>query len=185
RLGPAEVPFDGPTTTGARIGLPAGSIARVDRRDGTQRVTDYKTGKAPAKDDRPRQDDPPLAGTRFQLPLYAVAAATGHDLPVSEVRYWYCTERGEFDQVSLTIDDALMDAVRADVGALVDAIEKGWFPLKGGRGSARDLADILGGGDLDRAWEQLSRQEPFASHPAFAGIVADAARDETGTERDA
>lgn len=185
RFGHAEVPFDVPTTTGTRTVLLAGSIDRVDRRDGTQRVTDYKTGKAPAKDDRPRQDDPTLAGTRFQLPLYAVAAATGHDLPVSEVRYWYCTERGEFDQVSLTIDDALMDAVRADVGALVDAIEKGWFPLKGGRGSARDLADILGGGDLDRAWEQLSRQEPFASHPAFAGIVADAARDETGTERDA
>src|SRR5699024_3003026 len=101
RFGHAEVPFDVPTTTGTRTVLLAGSIDRVDRRDGTQRVTDYKTGKAPAKDDRPRQDDPTLAGTRFQLPLYAVAAATGHDLPVSEVRYWYCTERGEFDQVSL------------------------------------------------------------------------------------
>lgn len=183
-----EVPYEVPTSDGPRTLRLAGSIDRLDIRGGLQRVTDYKTGKAPRAEDRPGQDDPTMAGTRFQLPLYAAAAATARDRPVGEVRYWYCTERGEFEQISLSVTDELMEQVRTDVGNLVDAIEKGWFPLKGGRGSARDLADLLGGGDLDRTWELLSRREPLASHPAFAGIVAETAHaDQTdiGTERHA
>lgn len=180
----AEVPFAVSTTRGPRTVLLAGSIDRLDIRDGTQRVTDYKTGKALTKDERPTPDDPTLSGTRFQLPLYAAAAVTAHDLPVGEARYWYCTERGDFDRVSLPVTDEILGRVRTDVGNLVDAIEKGWFPLKGGRGSARDLADLLGGADLDRAWESLSRREPLASHPAFAGIIVPDQSD-TGTERDA
>lgn len=122
-----------------------------------------------------------MTGTRFQLPLYAAAAAQARDSPVSEVRYWYCTERGGFTQVALPVTDVLMEQVREDVGHLVDALQRGWFPLKGGRGSSRDLADLLGGADLDRTWEQLSRREPVASHPAFAGIlIADHA--ENGSE---
>ncbi|PTM87843.1 PD-(D/E)XK nuclease superfamily protein [Dietzia psychralcaliphila] len=166
-----EIPFDVATSRGPETLLLAGSIDRLDVRGGTQRVTDYKTGKPPGSEQRPSEDDPTLSGTRFQLPLYAAAAATARDMPVSEVRYWYCTERGGFEQISLPVSDALMDRVRSDVGHLVDAVQRGWFPLKGGRGSSRDLADLLGGTDLDRTWERLSRQEPLASHPAFAGIV--------------
>ncbi|AVZ40958.1 MULTISPECIES: PD-(D/E)XK nuclease family protein [unclassified Dietzia] len=169
------------TSRGPETLLLAGSIDRLDVRDGAQRVTDYKTGKPPGVELRPGEDDPTVAGTRFQLPLYAAAAASARHMPVSEARYWYCTERGGFEQISLTISDAVMDRVRSDVGHLVDAIRRGWFPLKGGRGSSRDLADLLGGADLDRTWERLSRREPLASHPAFVGIVAgDTAG--TGTE---
>lgn len=171
--GPAvEIPFEVATSRGPRTLLLAGSIDRLDSRGGTQRVTDYKTGKPPAAEQRPSEDDPTMTGTRFQLPLYAAAAATAGDMPVGEVRYWYCTERGGFEQIGLTVSDALMQRVRTDVGHLVDAVERGWFPLKGGRGSSRDLADLLGGADLDRTWERLSRQEPLATHPAFAGIAA-------------
>lgn len=167
-----EVPFEVATSRGSQTLLLAGSIDRLDVRGGTQRVTDYKTGKPPTPEERPSEDDPTMTGTRFQLPLYAAAAATARDQPVSEVRYWYCTERGKFEQISLSVTDTLMDRVRTDVGNLVDALQSGWFPLKGGRGSSRDLADLLGGADLDRTWEILSRQEPLVSHPAFAGIVA-------------
>ncbi|WP_354055186.1 PD-(D/E)XK nuclease family protein [Dietzia sp. 2505] len=176
-----EIPFEVTTSRGPETLLLAGSIDRLDIRGGTQRVTDYKTGKPPGSEQRPTEEDPTVSGTRFQLPLYAAAAATAQDVPVSEVRYWYCTERGEFEQISLAVSDTVMDRVRSDVGNLVDAIQRGWFPLKGGRGSSRDLADLLGGTDLDRTWERLSGREPLASHPAFVGIVAgDAA--ETGSE---
>ncbi|MDV8001957.1 PD-(D/E)XK nuclease family protein [Rhodococcus sp. IEGM 1408] len=168
-----EVPFEVATSRGPRTLLLAGSIDRLDVRGGTQRVTDYKTGAPPKAEERPSEDDPTMTGTRFQLPLYAAAAATARAQPVSEVRYWYCTERGKFEQISLAVTDTLMDRVRTDVGNLVDALQSGWFPLKGGRGSSRDLADLLGGADLDRTWESLSRREPLLSHPAFAGIVAD------------
>ncbi|WP_010539780.1 PD-(D/E)XK nuclease family protein [Dietzia alimentaria] len=176
-----EIPYEVTTSRGAQSLLLAGSIDRLDTRSGTQRVTDYKTGKPPRDPDRPTAEDPTMMGTRFQLPLYAAAAANARDMPVSEVRYWYCTERGGFTQVALPVTDVLMEQVRADVGHLVDALQRGWFPLKGGRGSSRDLADLLGGADLDRTWEQLSRREPVASHPAFAGIlIADHA--ENGSE---
>ena len=91
---------------------------------------------------------------------------------MSGARYWYCTERGEFEQISLDITEDVMDRVREDVGHLIDALQRGWFPLKGGRGSSRDLANLLGGDELDRAWEKLSGQEPISSQPAFAGLVA-------------
>lgn len=167
-----EIPYEVTTSRGTESLLLAGSIDRLDKRSGTQRVTDYKTGLPPKEPDRPTEDDPTKAGTRFQLPLYAAAAASARNLPVSEVRYWYCTERGKFTQIALPVTEALMEQVREDVGHLVDALQNGWFPLKGGRGSSRDLADLLGGADLDRTWEQLSRREPVASHPAFAGILA-------------
>lgn len=172
-----EIPFEVSTSRGPRTLLLAGSIDRLDARGGTQRVTDYKTGTPPTPEQRPSEDDPTMTGTRFQLPLYAAAAASARGLPVSEVRYWYCTERGGFEQIALPVSDTLMERVRTDVGHLVDAVERGWFPLKGGRGSSRDLADLLGGADLDRSWERLSRQRPLASHPAFAGIAAGMADD--------
>ena len=112
-----------------------------------------------------------MTGTRFQLPLYAAAAAAARDLPVSEARYWYCTEKGEFTQIGLEITAEVMDRVREDVGHLVDALQSGWFPLKGGRGSSRDLANILGNTDLDEAWAGLSQAEPLSTHPAFAGLL--------------
>ena len=178
-----EIPYEVTTSRGTESLLLAGSIDRLDKRRDTQRVTDYKTGMAPKEPDRPTADDPTMTGTRFQLPLYAAAAAaaSARDLPVSEVRYWYCTERGGFTQIALPVTDAVMDRVREDVGHLVDALQHGWFPLKGGRGSSRDLANLLGGADLDRTWEQLSRREPVASHPAFAGILA-ADQTENGSE---
>lgn len=165
-----EIPYEVTTSTGTTSLLLAGSIDRIDNRSGAQRVTDYKTGRKPEDDDQPTTEDPTRSGTRFQLPLYAEAAATARDLPVSEARYWYCTEKGEFTQIGLAITDQLLDRVRADVGHLVDALQRGWFPLKGGRGSSRELANILGGTDLDDAWAVLSTTEPMTTHPAFAGL---------------
>ncbi|MFC4755840.1 PD-(D/E)XK nuclease family protein [Dietzia aurantiaca] len=167
-----EIPYEVTTSTGTTSLLLAGSIDRIDNRSGAQRVTDYKTGRKPEDDDQPTAEDPTRSGTRFQLPLYAAAAATARDLPVSEARYWYCTEKGEFTQIGLAITDQLLDRVRADVGHLVDALQRGWFPLKGGRGSSRDLANILGGTDLDDAWAVLSTAEPMTTHPAFAGLLS-------------
>lgn len=167
-----EIPYEVTTSTGTTSLLLAGSIDRIDNRSGAQRVTDYKTGRKPEDDDQPTTEDPTRSGTRFQLPLYAEAAAAARDLPVSEARYWYCTEKGEFTQISLAITDQLLDRVRADVGHLVDALQRGWFPLKGGRGSSRELANILGGTDLDDAWAVLSTTEPMTTHPAFAGLLS-------------
>lgn len=167
-----EIPYEVTTSTGTTSLLLAGSIDRIDNRSGAQRVTDYKTGRKPEDDDQPTTEDPTRSGTRFQLPLYAEAAAAARDLPVSEARYWYCTEKGEFTQIGLAITDQLLDRVRADVGHLVDALQRGWFPLKGGRGSSRDLANILGGTDLDDAWAVLSTAEPMTTHPAFAGLLS-------------
>lgn len=166
-----EIPYEVTTPAGTTSILLAGSIDRLDNRSGTQRVTDYKTGRAPDEEHRPSSEHPTLHGTRFQLPLYAAAARSAAGLPVSEARYWYCTEKGDFTQVGLTITDELMDRVREDVGHLVDALQRGWFPLKGGRGSSRDLASILGDSDLDEAWALLSRHEPLSSHEAFAGLL--------------
>ena len=173
--GGIDVLYEVPGPAGPRTLHLDGSIDRLDERAGLLRVTDYKTGRAPGpKDPRPSAEDPTLGGTRFQLPLYAVAAEALHPGPVSSVRYWYCTERGGFDDSSeLRIDADVLARVSESVGALAEAIDGGLFPLRGGRGSARDLTDLLGADELDRAWERLSRNPRIREDPAFVGMVDD------------
>ena len=166
---PVRVPADG----GERQIRLRGSVDRVDDGPGGLRVTDYKTGRPPRRDQAvPTAEEPTVLGTRFQLPLYALAAsAASGGRPVVESRYWYCTTTGGFGTVSLSVDDDTLDRVRRDVGYLVEAVGNGWFPLKAGLGSSRELAGLLGAADLDRTWTALSATEPIRSHPAFRGIV--------------
>jgi ATP-dependent helicase/nuclease subunit B len=131
----SEVVFGGPDWPVAleladgRLVEFAGRIDRIDElADGSLVVTDHKTGKA---DDYRHltADDPTLGGTRFQLPVYAAAAAAlDHGAPV-RAEYAFL-RRGQFARIGVTFDEATWASVRQELDTVVAGIDAGLFPAR-------------------------------------------------------
>ncbi len=108
-----------------------GYIDRVDRGpDGELRVTDYKTGRAEKLKVVSKAE--PLArldgGKKLQLPVYALALeeeAAGK--PIS-ARYWFITERENFEQALLPLDAPTREKFGQVVQVLADTMRQGYFP---------------------------------------------------------
>ncbi len=106
-----------------------GAADRVDRTaSGGFLVIDYKTGKPPPY--RSFGDDPTLAGTRLQLPVYAHAARAAYGTPEAPVAaaYWFVTTKGEYRWLPLTLDAAVDERFDAAVRTILDGITAGVFP---------------------------------------------------------
>jgi hypothetical protein len=154
-----------------RVDLPSGrhvhirgSADRVDRAtDGRLVVYDYKTSSDRAYADL-SQADPTLAGTRLQLPVYALAAQAVHgpsDGPVS-AQYWFVGSRGRFRTVGYSVTGEVLEAFRRTVDGLVQGIEAGLFPARPPASSWNTHLscpfcdpDGLGVADVARRWEIL------------------------------
>jgi hypothetical protein len=148
----AEVAFgasrDGsPQPPPARYTLPDGTgiafrgyIDRVDRGpNGELMVTDYKTGRS-TKFKVVGKPDPLVrldGGKRLQLPVYALAledAAGGK--PIS-ARYWFITERENYEQVGLPLDGPTREAFGEVVQVLANTMRQGYFPAVPGEEDGR------------------------------------------------
>jgi CRISPR/Cas system-associated exonuclease Cas4 (RecB family) len=94
--------------------------------DGRLYVIDVKTGRA----DRFAgiATDPIVAGTKLQLPVYALAAERDYNAAEIESMYWFV--RSELKRVRVVLDDELRDRYGAAVGVLADGIAAGVFPQK-------------------------------------------------------
>ena len=129
--GAAAVAYDLADGTVVRF---RGVVDRVERRaDGSVIVVDYKSGSNRSYRDLDGAD-PTGAGTRLQLPVYALAAAkhfgTG-DAPaaVAHAAYWFITgQPGRWSWLGLGVDDQLMDRFDNVVNMIVSGIRSGVFP---------------------------------------------------------
>ncbi|ANG85325.1 PD-(D/E)XK nuclease family protein [Microbacterium aurantiacum] len=110
------------------IGL-RGSADRVDeRRDGTLIVTDIKSGSARSFADIER-GDPLVAGTKLQLPAYALAAQARYGEQPVTAQYWFVRkERGR--RIAVPLDDEVSMRYREVLDTLADGIRSGIFPAK-------------------------------------------------------
>ena len=108
-----------------------GSIDRVDvTSDGGLLVIDYKTGSTRSYE-KLDLDDPALSGRRLQLVLYDLAARRLRDVPDSAEghgAYWFVSSKGRFTPIGYSTDAARRPVLEA-VGAVVDGIGSGLFPL--------------------------------------------------------
>jgi RecB family exonuclease len=160
---PVELPLAGGGAVRFR-----GAADRIDGRpDGALVVIDYKTGKRDTYVGL-SPEDPTRGMTRFQLPVYALAAraATGRpDAPV-EAAYWFVTERGQFSWIGYRVTDDVLSRAGAAVGTVAALITAGAFPAL----PRPDVwvpwvecefcdPDGLGTGDRRREWER-KRQSP-------------------------
>jgi len=102
-----------------------GSIDLVERHAtrNVLRVTDHKTGKAPGS--RPQYVG---GGAILQPLLYALAAEQLLEQPVESGGLFYCTQRGDFSQVTIPLDDSSRERIARVLQTISHAIEEGFLP---------------------------------------------------------
>ncbi len=159
-----------------------GVVDRVERRaDGSVIVVDYKSGGTRSYRNL-NGDDPTLAGTKLQLPVYALAAgahfgASGATAAVDHAAYWFVTaEPGRWSWLGLGVGPRLMDRFDQVVNMIVSGIRSGEFPGHAEPGDDRTShtvcpycdPDGLGTADVRRAW-QHKRNDRSVAH--FAALV--------------
>ncbi len=102
-----------------------GSIDLIERHASrnTLRITDHKTGKAPQT--RPQYVG---GGAILQPLLYALAAETLLGESVESGRLFYCTQRGDFSSIDISLDDAARERLRRVLHTIDDSITEGFLP---------------------------------------------------------
>jgi hypothetical protein len=117
-----------PASAKAPLDLPAGlhlrgSIDMIEERAGQLRVTDHKTGKAPAI--------PPVftgKGEVLQPLLYARAAESLLHKPVESARLFYCTEKGGYRSLEVPVNDESQAALDRVIQTVDQYLETGFLP---------------------------------------------------------
>jgi ATP-dependent helicase/nuclease subunit B len=102
-----------------------GSIDLIERH-GTRnvlRVTDHKTGKAPQN--HPRYVG---GGATLQPLLYALAAQRLLDQPVESGRLFFCTQRGDFLNLDVPLNQEARDRLARVLDTINRSIEEGFLP---------------------------------------------------------
>jgi ATP-dependent helicase/nuclease subunit B len=102
-----------------------GSIDLIERHAASDilRVTDHKTGKAPK--DRPQYVG---GGAILQPLLYAHAAETLLGQSVQSGRLSFCTQRGDFSDVDIPLNDESRARLRRVLDTIDRSIEAGFLP---------------------------------------------------------
>ena len=138
-----------------------GSIDLVERHAtrNVLRVTDHKTGKAPAN--RPQYVG---GGAILQPLLYALAAEQLLEQQVESGDLFYCTQRGGFSQVTIPLDSQSRDRLERVLATIGQAIEEGFLPAAPQRGACAicDYRPVCGPYEEQRAKrKQSDRLEPL------------------------
>nr|MBA3542275.1 PD-(D/E)XK nuclease family protein [Deltaproteobacteria bacterium] len=102
-----------------------GSIDLVETSaSGTLRATDSKTGKAKVKPEAII-----AGGTSLQPILYALVLEKLFPAqPVAGGRLYYCTTRGDFQSITVPLDELARDAARLLAETLTSHFDRGFFP---------------------------------------------------------
>jgi CRISPR/Cas system-associated exonuclease Cas4 (RecB family) len=126
---PASTPKDVPLDVGLRL---RGSIDLVEKRaDGAIRATDYKTGKARAKEGCKIGGGEVLQPVLYSLVLEKLFAGSR----VDGGRLYYCTSTGDFTAVEIPLDPEARDGAALVAKTIGDALRDGFLPaapVKGG-----------------------------------------------------
>jgi len=150
-----------------------GIIDRVDRAaDGSILVTDYKTAVPMSAE---QLNLARLAGTKLQLPVYGLAARRLYpDAPEVRARYWFVSERGEWAERDIVVDDEVVAELVTVASAVVDQIASGVFP---GRPGERDRGhwtncrvcpyDRVCPAHRDVAWERKLHDPALATYASL------------------
>jgi CRISPR/Cas system-associated exonuclease Cas4 (RecB family) len=103
--------------------LVRGAIDMVEERNGVLRITDHKTGRAPA-----RHPGVTGEGEVLQPILYAQAAEIVLGKRSESARLFFCTERGGYQSFEIPINDYTRESLKRVVGLIDQAIAEGFLP---------------------------------------------------------
>lgn len=140
-----------------------GFVDRIDRhKSGAVRVIDYKAGGT-TRFKGLSQEDPTAGGKKFQLPVYGLFARTLQSegaLPV-HAQYWFVSRDEE--PIGYTVDDAVVDRLRADASVIVSALNRGIFPHKPEESSFTNFTNLAGTTGAKHTWQRLSKTPELAA----------------------
>ena len=177
--------FTGEALPAVELTLPDGRVLRVRGRidrvdlaaDGTIHVVDYKTGSLRGGYTELSPENPVVAGTKLQLPIYGLAgrlAAADPGAPV-HAEYWFATTKGGFKRAGYLITPEVLQTTIEVLDVIVHGIEGGLFPPHPGELSTFLWVDChtcdpdgLGTADLRKQWER-KRHDPALS--AYADLA--------------
>ncbi|NUU18472.1 PD-(D/E)XK nuclease family protein [Cellulomonas humilata] len=128
-FGADDVPALGVAVTGGTV-LLRGSADKVDiGSDGTIYVTDLKTGSRRSFKEI-TQDDPLAGATKFQLPVYALAAREQFGATTSAVKAGYWFVRKDPGRIDIDLTPEVEESLAHGVDVIVRSIAAGRFPLR-------------------------------------------------------
>lgn len=135
-----------------------GSIDLVEKSGrGTLRATDYKTGRARAK-----EGNVIGGGKHLQPVLYAlVLEKLFPELKVEEGRLFYCTQAGNFTTVPTPLDSMARESMGLVVRTIARALEEGFLPAAPEKDACRwcDFRPVCGPDEERRVKRKLLREE--------------------------
>ena len=102
--------------------LVRGIIDLVEKRAGVLRVTDHKTGKAPAS-----LPQAVAGGSLLQPLIYALAAEQLLDAPVEAGRLSYCTQRGGYQQIDIAVNQGTRGRIQRVLEIIDGHIQRGFL----------------------------------------------------------
>lgn len=144
-----------------------GSIDLVEENIETKavRVTDHKTGRAP--------EPYPLSvggGQHLQPMIYALAAQGMLDRPVVEGRLFYCTARGNFEEVVIPSNEATQKKLETVLDTIDRAVADGFFPTAPQAGACRwcDYRSVCGPHEEQRL--QRKKQDVLVTLEKLRGM---------------
>jgi ATP-dependent helicase/nuclease subunit B len=105
-------------------------LVEVDRQFDTLRITDHKTGKPPEK-------EPVMlgGGTVLQPVLYALAAEKLLGKRAETGRLFYCTQRGNYQEITIPINDRARQCFGQAMKVVDEAIAAGFLPAAPAEGA--------------------------------------------------
>jgi ATP-dependent helicase/nuclease subunit B len=138
-----------------------GSIDLVERHmhRNTLRVTDHKTGRAPQN--RPQHVG---GGAILQPLLYALAAETLLGQTVECGSLYFCTQRGDFSEMSISLDAQARERLSRVLETISDSIQQGFLPAAPQAGACAlcDYTPVCGPTEETRAKrKQRDRLDPL------------------------
>jgi ATP-dependent helicase/nuclease subunit B len=138
-----------------------GSIDLIERHAhrGTLRITDHKTGRAPQN--RPQYVG---GGAMLQPLLYALAAETLLGEPVESGRLFYCTQRGDFSAIDISVQDEARGRLSRILHTIDQSIAEGFLPAapQAGACSLCDYTAVCGPYEETRVKrKQADRLDPL------------------------
>ena len=141
-FGGDEEPLNIKLGEGRRVKV-SGFIDRVDiTEDGDVEITDYKTGGKRNFENLMAPEDAGITEGNAQLALYYLAllelARTGDDpelkklQDITKMSYYFVTAKGDYDILSLSVDEDSEELYKSALVELLQEIEKGQFPPEKG-----------------------------------------------------
>jgi RecB family exonuclease len=163
-----------------------GAADRVDRSgNGALLVIDYKTGRSFSVGE---EGDPTAAGTKLQLPVYALAARAAFGTASSPVvaAYWFISTRGDFRWAEVLLDARTQERFDEVLRAIVDGVEQGVFPCAleppdswPRRWRSYADPDARGTRDRYREWVRKRDAPELAAYLALEAAPPDATNDDS------